>query len=265
MAALPTLAAADEVAWQALREGGIVLFRHAIALGAGDPPGMRLGDCATQCNLNAAGREQARRMGEAVRAAGVIVGAVLASEWCRTMETAEFAFPGHVVAEPAFHSFFADRSTASMQTAAARALMLAWDGPGTLAVSTHQVNITALTGMVPTSGEGVVLRRRGDALVVVGRIQPQPRAAGRIAGSDPPGPTHCGGTPPRHQASRDAEQCSPPRFQPLACRAHGFHDEVAHCPHLCRSSKVRMQDEPDILERTSSGCSSRESPASASP
>jgi hypothetical protein len=34
------------------------------------------------------------------------------------------------------------------------------------------VNITALTGIVPASGEGVVVRQDGDALVVVGRIQP---------------------------------------------------------------------------------------------
>jgi hypothetical protein len=34
------------------------------------------------------------------------------------------------------------------------------------------VNIAALTGIVPASGEGVVLRRNGDSLSVAGRIQP---------------------------------------------------------------------------------------------
>jgi hypothetical protein len=43
---------------------GIVLFRHAIAPGGGDPPGLRLGDCATQRNLDDTGRDQARRIGE---------------------------------------------------------------------------------------------------------------------------------------------------------------------------------------------------------
>jgi hypothetical protein len=88
------------------------------------------------------------------------------------METAELAFPGRVVAEPAFNSFFADRSTAPAQTAAARAILLRWNGTGALVVSTHQVNITALTGIVPAQGEGVVLQREGDALVMVGRIRP---------------------------------------------------------------------------------------------
>lgn len=170
--ALPLPAAAEEAAWQALREGGIVLFRHAIAPGGGDPPGFRLGDCATQRNLDDTGRAQARRIGNALRDAGIAVGAVLASEWCRTTETAELAFPGRVQAAPAFNSFFADRGNAAPQTAMARAILLGWPGPGALFVSTHQVNITALTGIVPASGEGVVLRRQDGALVVAGRIRP---------------------------------------------------------------------------------------------
>ncbi|MFC7476497.1 histidine phosphatase family protein [Dankookia sp. GCM10030260] len=171
LALLPFPAAATEAAaWDALRTGGIVLFRHAQAPGFGDPPGMRLGDCATQRNLDEAGRDQARRIGAAVRGRGVAVGGVLASAWCRTLETAELAFPGRVRAEPAFNSFFDDRASAAAQTEAARAILLGWAGPGALVAVTHQVNITALSGIHPASGEGVVLRRAGDALVVVGRI-----------------------------------------------------------------------------------------------
>lgn len=51
-----------------LRKGGVVvLFRHALAPGTFDPPGMRLGDCSTQRNLSDAGRAQARRIGTAQR------------------------------------------------------------------------------------------------------------------------------------------------------------------------------------------------------
>jgi phosphohistidine phosphatase SixA len=165
-------AASEAKAWAALADGGIVLLRHALAPGTGDPSGFRVGDCATQRNLNETGRTQARRIGAAFRARAVPVGAVLSSLWCRCLETAELAFPGRVAAEPAFNSFFEAAGRGPAQTAAALARLLAWNGPGALVVVTHQVNITGLTGLVPSSGEGVVLVRRGDALAVVGRIMP---------------------------------------------------------------------------------------------
>jgi phosphohistidine phosphatase SixA len=159
-------------AWQVLREGGIVLFRHANAPGTGDPAGFRLDDCATQRNLDERGREQARRIGGSFRSRTLLVGEVLTSQWCRARETAELAFPGMAKPEPTFNSFFDDRSTETAQTAAARAILAGWSGPGALVVTTHQVNITALTGIVPASGEGVVLSRRDGRLAVAGRIRP---------------------------------------------------------------------------------------------
>jgi phosphohistidine phosphatase SixA len=165
---LPTNARAEPAAWEALRAGGIVLFRHAIAPGGGDPAGMRLGNCATQRNLDARGRAQAAAIGAALR--GVEVGGVLASQWCRTLETAEIAFPGRVTHEPEFNSFFSDRASGPARTEAARAILAAWRGPGALVVVTHQVNITALTRIFPASGEGVVLRR--GSLDVAGRLPP---------------------------------------------------------------------------------------------
>ncbi len=169
----PTRAAGDASAWEALRGGGAVaLFRHATAPGSGDPPGMRLDDCATQRNLDEAGRAQARRIGEAFRAEGVVVGAVLSSRWCRARETADLAFPGLARAEPAFDSFFDQRAEGPARTTRARRIVLDWGGPGALVVATHQVNIAGLTGVVPSSGEGVVLERGGGDLVVVGRVKP---------------------------------------------------------------------------------------------
>ncbi len=174
---LPALAqaaspAGDEAAWQALRDGAIVLFRHAQAPGIGDPPGFRLGDCATQRNLDATGRAQARRLGERLRAQRVAVGAVWSSRWCRTGETAALAALGPVREMPAFDSIFAGRDPDGRQTAQARALLLGWRGPGALVVVTHQVNISALAGGGAASAEGVVLQREGDTLRVVGRIEP---------------------------------------------------------------------------------------------
>ena len=167
-----TSTASEDAAWNALRAGGIALFRHANAPGTGDPPGMRLDDCSTQRNLDEEGRVQARRIGDAFRSRDIQIGAVLASQWCRSHETAELAFPGLARVEPVFNSFFDDREAGEAQTEAARNLLENWRGPGALFVSTHQVNITALTGISPASGEGVVLRPREDGLAVVGHIRP---------------------------------------------------------------------------------------------
>ncbi len=162
-------------------------MRHALAPGVGDPPGFALGRCNTQRNLSDEGRAQARRIGQAFRARGVVVGAVWSSQWCRTAETAELAFirspvqsPVHGagqaklqrVDQPAFNSFFGDASAAPEQTRAATVLLKAWRGPGVLVVVTHQVNITALTGVVPASGEAVVVQPTDQGLVVKGQFTP---------------------------------------------------------------------------------------------
>lgn len=170
--AMATPSIAEEAAWEALKAGAIVLFRHANAPGTGDPPNFMLRDCSTQRNLDEAGRLKARDIGEAFTSRAVAVGQVMTSQWCRSRDTAQLAFGEGVVEEAAFNSFFQDRSTEEQQTAAARAILLAWRGPTALVVVTHQVNITALTGIVPAQGEGIVLRSDGSQLELVGRIKP---------------------------------------------------------------------------------------------
>jgi phosphohistidine phosphatase SixA len=155
----------------ALRAGGCVLvIRHAATEpGVGDPPGFRLDDCATQRNLSEAGRVQARRLGERLRAAGVPVDPVRSSRWCRCLETARLAF-GRVQPWPVLDSFFSDRGTQAAQTDALRAWALAFRGQANAALVTHQVNGTALTGEWSAAGEVLVLRPDGTSLRLVGRL-----------------------------------------------------------------------------------------------
>ncbi len=161
----------EEKAWAALRNNGILLLRHAMAPGGGDPPDFKLHDCSTQRNLDDVGRAQARDIGTRFQAQKITALFVITSQWCRCQETADLAFPGKRKDAPAFNSFFQAPNLEDEQTKVARALLLGWNKKQPLVVVTHQVNITALTGVVPAPGEGVVLQRNGKALKVVGQIQ----------------------------------------------------------------------------------------------
>jgi 8-oxo-(d)GTP phosphatase len=69
----PRVSQAEEAAaWEALRNGeAILMMRHALAPGTGDPANFELGDCSTQRNLNDAGREQARSWKPFLAARGI--------------------------------------------------------------------------------------------------------------------------------------------------------------------------------------------------
>ena len=164
---LPGLAAADD--WDALGQpGAIAIMRHALAPGTGDPADLTIGDCATQRNLDATGRAQARAIGQAFRDRGIAFDRVFTSQWCRTRETAELLALGPVEEAPALNSFFRDRSTRDAQTADLRALIAAT--PGRLMLVTHQVNISALTGRSTRSGEVLVIRQTDAGTEVLGSI-----------------------------------------------------------------------------------------------
>ncbi|MFU8881782.1 MAG: histidine phosphatase family protein, partial [Rhodobacterales bacterium] len=66
------------------------------------------GDCATQRNLNAQGRAQARRMGEALRKAGITFDHVWCSGWCRAYDTAVLMDMGQVAVRLFLDSFSQD-------------------------------------------------------------------------------------------------------------------------------------------------------------
>ncbi|MGI9304710.1 MAG: histidine phosphatase family protein [Gammaproteobacteria bacterium] len=147
-----------DVLWQALAAGNhIAIMRHAIAPGTGDPENFKLGDCATQRNLSAEGRAQARRIGEAFREHEVAVSAVLASEWCRCQDTAREMNLGVVKPVSFLNSFFGEREFAEERTSALRQFITDWRGGDSLVIVTHQVNIKALIGEPTDSGEIIVL------------------------------------------------------------------------------------------------------------
>jgi phosphohistidine phosphatase SixA len=77
-----------------LRAGGYVLyFRHAATdFNQNDRSMKSYEDCSSQRNLNDRGRADARAVGAAIRHLAIPVGSVLASPFCRTVETAQLVF-----------------------------------------------------------------------------------------------------------------------------------------------------------------------------
>ena len=163
----------DAALWNALRSGGhLALLRHAIAPGTGDPPEFRLGDCQTQRNLSAQGRDQATGIGELFRTHGIQTARVFSSQWCRCLETARLLGLGPVEERPFLNSFFDDYARREPQTSELRQWLDKQALNEPIVLVTHQVNITALTGIYPGSGELVIVRRAETGeLAVVGTIE----------------------------------------------------------------------------------------------
>jgi hypothetical protein len=94
LAACRSLAAPDNALVEKLREGGYVLYmRHASTdFSQNDANSRSFEDCSNQRNLTDKGRDEARAIGKHIKRLGIPVGTVLASPFCRTMETARLAF-----------------------------------------------------------------------------------------------------------------------------------------------------------------------------
>ncbi|MEP0915737.1 histidine phosphatase family protein [Leptolyngbya sp. DQ-M1] len=152
----------DRSIWGQLRQVEtftVILMRHALAPGTGDPGNFRLDDCSTQRNLSQEGRNQAKQIGQVFRQRQVPVSRVLSSQWCRCLETAQLMNLGKVEPFPALDSFFRDRSTAPRQTEQLRQFMSKNKAAKqVVSMVTHQVNITAITGVVPDQGEAIVVQ-----------------------------------------------------------------------------------------------------------
>jgi len=170
-------APADDPLWNRLHAGGhVLLIRHATTdPGVGDPPGFRLGDCATQRNLSASGREEARQLGIVLKQRRIPVTAVLSSRWCRCLETARLAFGSNVKPWPALDNTYETPERRAAQMAEIRKSLMKPPVCGNLVLVTHGVNIHALTGISPAQGEIVIARSDGkQPLAVVGQLRPAP-------------------------------------------------------------------------------------------
>lgn len=174
--ALPTPISAEDP-WAELREetGLVLLMRHAIAPGGGDPSGFKLGDCSTQRNLSAEGRSQARAIGRELEERRVPIAGVLSSQWCRARDTAKLLGLGAVKQASALNSVFTSTQqiSARRQAQAERIIRGHRNKSGVLLMVGHQANIIDLTGIAPMSGGAVIVRaNKNGKITVVGQLPP---------------------------------------------------------------------------------------------
>lgn len=177
---LPDTARADPTALIALlrQPGHVAFMRHAWAPFEGAPKSSphaaeAVGACATQRNLDDAGRKDAARIGTLLREAGLSFDFVYTSHLCRCRETAELMMGRPVENLPLINSYFSDpdkaRGPAQLKylkqflndtlPPAARGLMV-----------THGSLITDLTGIDTNESEIVIVKADGKGGIrVVGR------------------------------------------------------------------------------------------------
>jgi len=158
----------------ALRGGGYILyFRHTSTdFGQSDERMSGYEDCATQRNLTDTGRAEARVLGAALRDLDIPVGDVLASPYCRTMETARLMF-GRATATPAVRGGPAQPESPA-RYAALLELLSKPVAPGTnLAIASHGNPYRAVAGgTYLAEGEAAVIEPRGSGgFRVVARIR----------------------------------------------------------------------------------------------
>jgi phosphohistidine phosphatase SixA len=155
----PYVARADDAqALKALRDGqAVLMMRHALAPGTGDPSNFDVDDCSTQRNLNDTGREQARAWKPFLASHGINQARVFSSQWCRCMDTATEMDVGEVTEWRSLNSFFRNRSKGPAQTRETIKQVNGLEEGAPAVLVSHQVNVTALSGVFPSSNEGVIL------------------------------------------------------------------------------------------------------------
>ena len=163
----------DEQVWAALKQGGkIILLRHThvdIREGIGH---FAPGNCAEEVNLSSRGVEQAKRIGEAFRTHGIVVGEVLTSPYCRCIHTGTLAFgratPVQYLRPPGTIS----EGQAKLNQDRVVQEILKHHDFSNLVMVTHDLNISDVVLEDTVSmGEFFVVQPRGATFDVIGRIR----------------------------------------------------------------------------------------------
>jgi phosphohistidine phosphatase SixA len=168
---------ASELSEALKKSDAVLLMRHALAPGIGDPTGYKLQDCKSQRNLDATGRAQAQKTGQWLKAQGVGNALVFTSAWCRCKETAENLAFGTPVLEPSLNSFFDDMRQGPQSNVNLQKFIvgqLKSKGDKALILVTHHVNIAEFTRENVGSGDMVLAKVNSAGKLVSFKIYPNP-------------------------------------------------------------------------------------------
>ena len=169
----------EEAIWDKLQgtnpKGYVLLLRHTIAPGVGDPENFKLNDCSTQRNLSQLGREDAKAVGDWLKRRDIKISRVESSRWCRAKETAQLLGIGRVRLNANLDSLFESQDPAkSIQTVRVKKQIVDWrNKSGLLVLVGHFVNIGAVTGVGVGSGEGVLVKADSKGKIVVVGLTPK--------------------------------------------------------------------------------------------
>ncbi len=158
---------ANENNWKPAQEGDkIIMIRHALAPGTGDPNGFKINDCSTQRNLDEIGISQSKKIGKLFKEKKIKIDQVLSSQWCRCKDTARYAFKNFKEFSPLNSTFSPpfDKNE-KKQIKELKNFAKQWDGGGgNLILVTHYVVILAMTGKALSSGDLVITDKNFNVL-----------------------------------------------------------------------------------------------------
>ena len=170
----PQTSFANELAiWDKLQgtapKGYVLLLRHSLAPGVGDPENFDLRDCSTQRNLSALGRQDAKDVGTWLERRQIKIARVESSRWCRAKETATLLNLGKVRLNRNLDSLFqeADALNHPQTIKVRKQIVNHRNKTGILILVGHFVNIAAITNVGVDSGEGVLVRADGKGSIKV--------------------------------------------------------------------------------------------------
>ena len=156
----------------ALRSGGLyIVLRHTDDSGRDADP-VDLTSCATQAGLSPSGRRDAEELGRALAALRLPIAMVLASPYCRTMDTARLVF-GNATAADALIRPAGGAAIASddPRLAALKRMLATAPAAGTdVALVTHSEVIRAAFGLDAQKGETLVVRPANAGYTVIARV-----------------------------------------------------------------------------------------------